>query len=92
MQVAERLAALKAACAAVEGTSTGKGGEARLRKALAKLQKIEEPLTSQPQSAAPASAAGVAAPEAAAAAPEPQHGSAAAPAQMEAPLVSSPAL
>ena len=92
MQVAERLTALKSACTALEASSTGKASGAKLQKALAKLQKVDNPLVSQPQLAAPTSSPHASAPQAAAAASqlvEPGQGSAAAPAEMKVPPVSS---
>ena len=90
MQVAERLTALKAACTALEPGSKGKAAEAKLQKALAKLQKVENPLSSQPQPPAPVS------PPAAAAATihvrEAGQGRAAAPLQTTLPPVSHPSV
>lgn len=95
MQVAERLTALKSACTALEASSTGKASGAKLQKALAKLQKVENPLASQPQTAALPFTPHVPAPQAAAAASqmlESGHGSAAVPAESNLPHVSSTVL
>ena len=54
LQVSERLTALKAACTVLEAKQGGKFGEAKLQKALAKLEKAENPLLSQPSAAAAA--------------------------------------
>lgn len=48
----ERLTALKAACTALEASQGAKCSEAKLLKALAKLEKAENPLTSQLSAAA----------------------------------------
>ena len=90
VQVAERLTALKAACTALEPGSKGRNAEARLQKALAKLQKVENPLSSQPQPPAPVSA-----PAAAAATihvPEAGQSTGAAPLQTPLPPVSHPSV
>ena len=52
LQVSERLTALKAACTVLEAKQGGKISEAKLQKALAKLEKAENTLLSQPSAAA----------------------------------------
>ncbi len=90
MEVAERLTALKAACTVLEPGSKGKAAEAKVQKALAKLQKIENPLSSQPQPPAPVSARVAAA--ATTHVPEAGQGTAAAPLQTILPPVSHPSV
>ncbi len=46
LQVAARLTALAAACKALEAAGSGKGAEGKILKALAKLEKVENPILS----------------------------------------------
>ena len=59
--MSERLTALKAACTALEASQGSKYSEAKLQKALAKLEKAENPLTSQLSAAATGPVSAVAA-------------------------------
>lgn len=46
LQIAARLTALAAACKALEAACSGKGAEGKVLKALAKLEKVENPILS----------------------------------------------
>ena len=83
-QVADRLTALTVASKALDTSLAGKGSAAKLQKAIAKLEKAENPFDPQPKPAA----AGTAHAPAAAAPQMPETGQVSAPAPAEASLPS----